>query len=514
MISKSVKKIKNKGYFLLLLILGVLLFEAPDANAIGNVVVPNATLGEFRHGTFPSLGNRTHVGVDLVAECGTAIYAFEDGKVIDSIDKSTNIHFNSLGYMVLIEHSVLLEGRKFYTIYLHMQEPPNVVVGDSVIGGQTKIGKVGSTGRSDGCHTHFEIRYFSSRLSKWGNIYGLGDKRLSRYFKENWVDPLKFISNLSSDDIKTSSKEIAKDTEKTDKMQHFTKKDSIIIHSVHEKAGQNQIYDDLYGLWAKGDCQSPALVIFNSKELMLKIYKNKAYFEYLISARTTSDFIIQQWKRPVLDGEKKLLYVYFVRYYPLNELNRKVLISFTNVFNDEQDIGLLPDHPPEGFKRSGMDIFKCDNIPSDMSFIHAEGIIFMKLYNDISVICEEHRNECVNHIFSIFDISKDKKLSKAEISRMIRIISYIAVVSGKGVAGNDEITGILGIVSIISPSIAGAIIDGSDYDNDGQLSIEEIFYDRQISSVVPIFEKFSFDIAISFFSKMFGSLIGILKIIS
>jgi hypothetical protein len=499
MISQSVDKIKNEGYFLLLLILGALLYEAPDANAIGNFVVPNATLGEFRHGTFPSLGNRTHVGVDLVAECGTAIYAFEYGKVIDSIDKSTNIHFNSLGYMVLIEHSVLLEGRKFYTIYLHMQEPPNVVVGDSVIGGQTKIGKVGSTGRSDGCHTHFEIRYFSSRFSKWGNIYGLGDKRFSRYFKENWVDPLKFISNLSSDDIKTSGKEIDKDAEKTDKMQTFTKKDSIIIHSVHEKAGQNQIYDDLYGLWAEGDCQSPALVIFNSKELRLKIYKNKAYFEYLISARTR---------------EKKLLYVYFVRYYPLNELNKKVLISFTNVFNDEQDIGLLPDHPPEGFKRSGMDIFKCDNIPSDMSFIHAEGIIFMKLYNEISVICEEQRKECVNHIFSIFDISKDKKLSKAEISRMIRIISYIAVVSGKGVAANDDITGILGIVSIISPSIAGAIIDGSDYDNDGQLSIEEIFYDRQISSVVPIFEKFSFDIAISFFSKMFGSLIGILKIIS
>ena len=157
---------------------------------------------------------------------------------------------------------------------------------------------------------------------------------------------------------------------------------------------------------------------------------------------------------------------------------------------------------------------KCEDIPSDMSFIHAEGATFMKAFHDITIKCDKDIDNCVNYLFSLVDISKNNKLSKAEISRIIRIISYIVVVSGKGIAENEDITGILGIVSIISPSIAGAIIDGSDYDNDGQLSMEEMFYDRNISSVIHTFEKFSFDVAINFITKMFSALAGVLKIIS
>ena len=61
------------------------------ADAVENPVVPNGTLGEFRHGTFPSppLGDFTHVGVDIVAPCGSDIYAFADGKVRDIIVTAT-----------------------------------------------------------------------------------------------------------------------------------------------------------------------------------------------------------------------------------------------------------------------------------------------------------------------------------------------------------------------------------------------------------------------------------------
>jgi len=509
MISQVVDMKKNGSYFLLLLILGAFLCKAPAAEAIGNVVVPGATLGEFQHGTFPSLGNRTHVGVDLVAECGSAIYAFEDGKVIDSIHKSTDIHFNSLGYMLLIEHSVLLEDKKFYTIYLHMQDPPDVVFGDSVIGGQTKIGKVGSTGRSDGCHAHFEIRYFSTRFSKWGKIYGLGDKRLSSYFKENWVDPLKF-SNLPSDDIETSGKEIYKEAEKTDKTIKFTKKDSINIHSDQEKAGENQIFDKHYGLWAEDDCQSPDAFFYITKDLMLIINKTGAELRNSISVRRTSDFLIQQWKQPH-PGEK-LQYSYYVQYIPLDKLDKKVLTVFrSNDSTSEQNIDNLLDRPPGNYR--SIDYNKCEDIPSDVSFIHTEGVTFMKAFHDISIKCDKDIDNCANYLFSLVDISKNNKLSKAEISRIIRIMSYIVVVSGKGVAKNEDITSILAIVSIISPSIAGAIIDGSDYDNDGQLSMEEMFYDRDFSSVVRTFEKFSFDVAVRFIAKMFGVLADVLKIL-
>jgi len=510
MISQTVDTIKNENCFILLLILGVFLYEAPDADAIGNVVVPGATLGEFRHGTFPSLGNRTHVGVDLMAECGSAIYAFEDGKVIDSIHKSTDVHFNSLGYMVLIEHSVSLEGRKFYTIYLHMQEPPNVVVEDSVIGGQTKIGKIGDTGRSDGCHTHFEIRYFSARFSKWGNIYGLGDQRYSSYFKENWADPSKFLSNLSYGNIETYGREGDKKEENTDKTQKFTKSDHINKHAVQQNTGENQIFDEYYGLWAEGDCQSPDAFFYITKDLMLIINKTGAELRHSISVRRTSDFLIQQWKQPYL-GEK-LQYLYYIQYIPLDKLHKNGLTVFrSKVSTIENNIDDLLDRPPDNYV--SIDYNKCTDIPSEMSFIHTEGVTFMKAFHDISIKCDKDIDNCVNYLFSLVDISKDNKLSKAEISRIIRIMSYIVVVSGKGVAKNEDITSILAIVSILSPSIAGAIIDGSDYDNDGQLSMAEMFYDRNFSSIVRTFEKFSFDIAVEFIAKMFGVLAHVLKIL-
>ena len=170
-------------------------FEVTVKNIIPNPVIINGTLGEFRHGTFPSppIGEFTHVGVDLIAPCASDVYAFADGRVKDVIDSTNDKNYKTLGYMVLIEHPALLIGKKFYTLYLHMQSPPEVGIGDSVTGGSTVIGKVGDTGKAFGCHTHFEIRYFPGRISEWNNIYGPGDQRNSEYLKQNWENPLTFF---------------------------------------------------------------------------------------------------------------------------------------------------------------------------------------------------------------------------------------------------------------------------------------------------------------------------------
>jgi murein DD-endopeptidase MepM/ murein hydrolase activator NlpD len=164
-------------------------------NVLLNPVITNGSLGEFRHGTFPSppLGDFTHVGVDLIAPCGSNVYTFADGRVKDVIDNTNDKDYKTLGYMVLIEHPASLTGKKFYTLYLHMQGPPEVKIGNQVTGGSTVIGKVGDTGKAFGCHTHFEIRYFPERFSTWGNIYGPGDQRASEYFKQNWGNPLTFF---------------------------------------------------------------------------------------------------------------------------------------------------------------------------------------------------------------------------------------------------------------------------------------------------------------------------------
>ncbi len=54
--------------FLLALVLIAGTATVATAAAYGNPVVANAELGEFRHGTYPSIGKRTHVGFDLAAK--------------------------------------------------------------------------------------------------------------------------------------------------------------------------------------------------------------------------------------------------------------------------------------------------------------------------------------------------------------------------------------------------------------------------------------------------------------
>ncbi len=161
-----------------------------------NPVVPNATFGPFRHGTFPSLesGDQkwTHAGVDLVAPAGSPVYAFGDGTVRKVITQADPEYYWG-GNAVMLEHPTTL--KKTYTIYLHLQEAPLVRPGDRVEAGKTQIGKVGHTGHANNAdHVHFEIRYFEAWLSEWNNIYGQEDQRKSDYFRAHWEDPLEWFA--------------------------------------------------------------------------------------------------------------------------------------------------------------------------------------------------------------------------------------------------------------------------------------------------------------------------------
>lgn len=180
-----------------------------------NPVVANGKIGMFQHGTLvtktatgelmlassPSEATHTHAGVDILANCGTPIYAFTDGQVKDLINNEQDNNFNALGYMLLIEHPTSIIGKIFYTFYLHMQNPPEVSNEEKVRAGQ-EIGKVGDTGAAHGCNTHFEIRYFPTRFLEdpnWNdpwNIYGKGDQRSAKQFRENWGDPVVFLSQV------------------------------------------------------------------------------------------------------------------------------------------------------------------------------------------------------------------------------------------------------------------------------------------------------------------------------
>ncbi|KAF2418104.1 hypothetical protein B2K11_09475 [Microbacterium sp. B35-30] len=88
-----------------------------------------------------------HQGYDMAQGCGATIFAAGPGRVI------TAGSYQGYGNTVRIDH-----GDDIVTLYGHMQwDSLRVSVGDDITAG-TPIGAEGNTGKSFGCHLHFEVR--------------------------------------------------------------------------------------------------------------------------------------------------------------------------------------------------------------------------------------------------------------------------------------------------------------------------------------------------------------------
>ena len=101
----------------------------------------------------PTLGvQKMHNGIDLAAPSGSAILAAYNGTVVAADYNS------SMGNYIMINH-----GGGLYTIYMHCSSL-GVSKGQDVKAG-TRIGAVGSTGRSTGPHLHFGVRLNGAYVS-------------------------------------------------------------------------------------------------------------------------------------------------------------------------------------------------------------------------------------------------------------------------------------------------------------------------------------------------------------
>jgi murein DD-endopeptidase MepM/ murein hydrolase activator NlpD len=100
----------------------------------------------FGYRTDPLTGQETfHEGVDIAARLGTPVYASANGTV------TCAEYSEGYGNAVMIDH-----GYEVKTLYAHLSTLC-VRQGEEVIRGQ-KIGEVGGTGRTSGCHLHYEVR--------------------------------------------------------------------------------------------------------------------------------------------------------------------------------------------------------------------------------------------------------------------------------------------------------------------------------------------------------------------
>ena len=101
-----------------------------------------------------------HYGMDFTAPRGTPIYATGDGKV-------TRADNNATGYG---NHVVIDHGYGYESLYGHLYKY-NVRVGQKVQRGDI-IGFVGSTGRSEAPHCHYEVTKDGERINPINFYYG------------------------------------------------------------------------------------------------------------------------------------------------------------------------------------------------------------------------------------------------------------------------------------------------------------------------------------------------------
>jgi murein DD-endopeptidase MepM/ murein hydrolase activator NlpD len=131
--------------------------------------VPQTTIKRFAY--LPDLGGffswpttgynwgRIHGrnGVDIANSCGTLVYAASDGSITLAKASGWNGGF---GKAIKVVHSNNTE-----TLYAHLGQL-SVNIGEFVTKGQ-QIALMGSTGRSTGCHLHFEVHGAKNPLAKY-----------------------------------------------------------------------------------------------------------------------------------------------------------------------------------------------------------------------------------------------------------------------------------------------------------------------------------------------------------
>jgi len=96
---------------------------------------------------------KMHSGMDFTAPRGTPVYAASDGKIIRADSRSTGY-----GKHIRIDH-----GFGYVTLYAHLNKY-NVKRGQKVKKGDV-IGFVGSTGRSQAPHLHYEVQIDKKRVN-------------------------------------------------------------------------------------------------------------------------------------------------------------------------------------------------------------------------------------------------------------------------------------------------------------------------------------------------------------
>ena len=109
------------------------------------------------------------------------------------------------------------------------------------------------------------------------------------------------------------------------------------------------------------------------------------------------------------------------------------------------------------------------------------------LRNSVNNLCKGNIKCSFDKVWAYMDISKDGRLSLAEIARLQRnIVKFSAVGQDKNAIKTEEIAAINLASIIFLPITASSVLHSFDYNNDGFLSKKEVLGDTEFSKLVGV----------------------------
>ncbi|WP_171133938.1 MULTISPECIES: hypothetical protein [unclassified Ruegeria] len=136
---------------------------------------------------------------------------------------------------------------------------------------------------------------------------------------------------------------------------------------------------------------------------------------------------------------------------------------------------------------------KCNEADPELQMWFGEVITIFLAYTDVEDICADngHSAKCLKAAFELFDVTGNGSLSRAEISRGVRVAGFFAAYMGartfaEASSGQTtlsvnaaEVSGSSVIANIVSPVLAQNMLASYDFDDDGSLSLNELMTDRE-----------------------------------
>lgn len=161
----------------------------------------------------------------------------------------------------------------------------------------------------------------------------------------------------------------------------------------------------------------------------------------------------------------------------------------------------------------------CASIAGHLQMAFGEAISLFIEFGEVSNACQTlTASRCIEEAFSIVDITQDGRLSRAELSRFGRAVSFfggyeIAREIYKDRADGrlvevSELYGTAALSNALAPAISANLLASYDYDDDGSLSLGEILADRQniqIADLSGLLGREALQFAISALSEGIGS---------